>query len=115
MAVTQQVSRVPVEIPSSSTEYLMVEVVKKSGRSFLDLTTTTIDFAFVAENAEPTGGDYSVAGSWDHSSAISQDAAVLVGPSGTVTLAEGTYDVWIRISGLPNETPTKFIGVLRVT
>lgn len=106
---------IPVEIPSGSNEFLSVELTKRAGGEYVDLTGTTVDFAFMAPDAEPSGGDFTSTGSWLSSTPISAYARTLVGSAGT-SLAEGTYDVWVRITGLPNnEVPTKYVGVLTIT
>lgn len=97
----------PLKIPSISTEYLRTEV-----ESVVDPTVYPVDWAFVAPGVEPGALDW-VIGTWDPGAAVAT-ARCLVGPEGDVTLADGKYRVWLRITADP-ETPAISFDTLTVT
>lgn len=70
------------------TEYVTVPITAPT-----DPTGYGVTFAFPAANEQPA--DW-VGGSWDTSDGV--QARCLVGPAGDITLAAGTYDIWVRIA-----------------
>lgn len=75
----------------------------------VDLSSDVVSLAFVAIGGVPADSDWHAA-TWVAASV----AGVLVGPRGTVDLAAGDYDVWIKIADNP-EMPSRQVDVLRVT
>lgn len=100
------------KVSSLSTEYIRVSVsVTKAGIPF-DPTGDTVQMAFPLPNVEPVLADWK-ASSWE-STGGNYWARCLVGPSGTVTLADGNYDVWVKITDSP-EIPVRKVGSLSIT
>jgi hypothetical protein len=89
------------EIPSISREYVYVPVAGAAG-------TEPVDIAFVGFGAEPGEPDWQTA-EWSSGS-----ARVLVGPDSDVVLADGLYEVWVRVTAAP-ELPAVKSGLLRIT
>ena len=72
--------------------------------------------AFTAAGVDPVGGDYKTS-SWETDATTTPNtylARCLVGPGGTVALAAGTYEVWVKITDSP-EIPVLRSGTLVVT
>ncbi|TDD97617.1 hypothetical protein [Actinomadura rubrisoli] len=90
-------------IPSTSKEYLHIPVTGGT-------LSTPVDIAVIAATAEePTSGDWKPADVWD--GAV---AKLLIGPGGTVPLADGVYRVWVRVTATP-EIPVLRSGLLEIT
>lgn len=89
-----------IRLGSSSVETLRIPVHTEQAGVQVNITTSAVSFAYVAQGTEPVTGDYKV-GSWDtevHDDNITYWAQSLVGSAGADTdLAEGTYSVWIRL------------------
>lgn len=100
-----------IEIPSVSTEYVRFAVKQLIGDTEQDPTSATVSFAFVGRGVEPTTEWF--AGDWEPTSAAPWFARALVGP-GAQVIAEGLYDVWIRIA-TGTETVARKVGVARIT
>jgi len=77
-----------------SREYLVTPVTVRGVDASL-LTTLPVEFAFVAEDAQPAGGDW-IAGDWEP---VTNNARILIGPSTSAVLGAGTYSVWLRVTG----------------
>lgn len=104
-------------VSSLSKEYVYVPVVDVAPGSTVDLTTGTVQMAFTTIGTEPVANDWKSA-SWATDTSRNPDrifAKCLVGPGGAVTLTDGTYAVWVKVSGIGNETPVKAAGTLTVT
>jgi len=93
---------------AQSLEFVRVTVTNPDMVSF-DPSGDVVQFAFVSPGKTPTTW---FAGSWD-TSAGTYDAKILVGPSGTVTLSKGRYDVYLRITDNP-EIPVRLAGNLTI-
>lgn len=90
-------------IPSISRPYLHVPV---SGGSL----STPVEIAVIADSSEePAEGDWIPADVWDGTT-----AKLLIGPGGTLELADGVYRVWARITSDP-EVPVIKCGLLEIT
>lgn len=75
-------------------------------------TSDSVVFAFTAPGTKPTGSTTWYAGSWEIANG-NYLARCLVGPTGTVTLAAGTYSVWVKITDSP-EIPVLEVDTLIV-
>ncbi|MBB5081363.1 hypothetical protein [Nonomuraea endophytica] len=75
-------------ISSLSLEYVRVFVKHARG-------TEPVEIAFTTPGVEPGPADWKTA-SWAETKNRGAIAHILVGPNGTVTLADGTYQVWVR-------------------
>lgn len=101
-----------VQISSLSTEYVRVPTSARSSGSYVDPTSFAVQMAFTVNDTEPVGGDWKAA-VWvtDVSTYYIQ---CLIGPAGgTVTLSNGSYDVWVKINASP-ETVIRRVGYLVV-
>jgi hypothetical protein len=77
-------------------------------------TNDKVEFAFTDEGG-PVDDTSWYNGSWEtHGSAHPKYFALcLVGPSGTVTLSPGSYEIWVKITDNP-EIPVEYAGILEV-
>ncbi len=94
-------------LSSLSREYVSYAVSASEGGSAIDPTTLNVEMAFTV--GEPVTGDWKDA-DWETSSGVYL-ARCLVGPGGTITLSDGSYSVWIRITDSP-EMPVMHVGYL---
>lgn len=105
----------PHQISTASTEYVLARVTARVSGGFANPTTNTVQMAFLATQLAPISGDWKSA-SWETDAVSEPDtyyARCLVGPAGTVTLAAGDYEVWVKITDSP-ENPVLRCGQLRV-
>lgn len=104
-------------ISSTTREYVRVRVAAVESGVTVDPTTATVEFAAVAVAAEPSTW---TAGGWETDATTDPDsyyARILVsgpGGGGALTLADGTYDWWIRITDV-TERVSRRVGTLIVT
>lgn len=99
-------------ISSLSIVYVKIPVAAIESGAVIDPTTATVTMAFPAVGVEPVSGDWKTA-TWETDATRTPDryyARCLVGPSGTVTLTDGTYDVWTKITGITPEVPVLKAG-----
>lgn len=90
-------------IPSVSREYVHIPVTGGSN-------STPVELAVIpSTQEEPATGDWHTADVWDGTT-----AKLLIGPGGTLTLADGTYRVWVRVTSAP-EIPVLRSGLLQIT
>lgn len=102
-ALTLTLGGVVLSIPSVSLEYLHVPVGGATAGMPVELAV--ID----AGAEEPEEVDWVPADVWDGTT-----AKLLVGPAGTLELADGTYQVWVRVTA-PPEKPVVRSGLLEIT
>jgi len=103
-------------LSSLSKEYVRVRMSARNNGAVVNPTADTVEMAFTLNDAEPTSPDWKSA-SWETDANTEPDtyyARCLVGPGGTVTLADGTYRVWVRVTDSP-EIPVKKCGLLVIT
>ena len=103
-------------VSSLSKEYVRVRVVAEASGVAVNPTADVVEMAFISGDTEPTSPDWKSA-SWETDATTDPDtyyARCLVGPGGTVTLADGLYQVWVRVTDSP-EIPVKKSGQLQVT
>ena len=90
-------------LPSISLEYIHIPV---GGAT----VSNTVEIAVIDSGAEePAEADWQPADVWDGST-----AKLLLGPAGTLELANGTYQVWVRVTA-PPEKPAMRAGLLAIT
>lgn len=94
-----------------STEYVQVPVSIIASGTPVDPTADTVQFAFVTRR-DPQVSDW-VNGTWDTAPG-GYLAQCLVGPNGDVSLALGTYQIWLKIVDTP-EVPVRQVGLLAIT
>lgn len=105
-----------VTISSTSREYVRLPVAATLDGIAQDPTADTVEFAAVAVGAEPSSW---TAGQWETDTTTDPDtfwARILVSGTaggGTLALADGTYDLWIRVTDSP-ERPARRVGTLIV-
>jgi hypothetical protein len=106
-----------VYLSALSLEYVRVPVSATANGSVVNVSADVVQMAFPASGIAPVVGDWKAA-SWEtdatHPTGPVYYARCLVGPSGTVALAAGTYDVWAKITDNP-EVPARKAGVLFVS
>lgn len=100
-----------------SCQYVQAAVSATVSGAPYNPTSDVVQFAFTRAPAAPGPSDW-VAGSWDGATprppGSTYAAQCLVGPGGTITLAAGTYTMWIKITDTP-ETPVINVGLLKIT
>ncbi len=94
-------------ISSLSREFLFIPVQGATGGE-------AVEVAFVNPSAEPAEGDWHTA-AWDSTTEDGATAKILVGPGeGAVTLADGTYRAWVRVTSA-EERPVLSSGLVPIT
>lgn len=105
-----------VTMSSTSRQYLRLPVSATWQGVAQDPTADTVEFAAVTVGSEPSSW---TAGSWETDTSTDPDtfwARILVsgtGGGGTLALADGTYDLWVRVTDSP-ERPVQRICTLIV-
>ena len=104
-------------LASTAVEYVRVPFAGTVAGVPVDPSTGTVSIAFVSPTAagEPVAGDWKAA-TWETDATETPPryhARVLVGSTGTVQLAEGTYAVWLKVVLAP-ETIIRQAGELAV-
>jgi hypothetical protein len=100
------------ELSALSTEYVKTSVIAIVNGTVIDPTSDTVQMAFPLRGVSPVAGDWK-AGSWETVSGL-RYARCLVGPAGgTVTLAAGFYDCWLKVTDSP-EVPARRVGQITV-
>jgi hypothetical protein len=103
------------EISALSLAYVRVQVRNKQSGAYTDPTGGTVQMAFPAVGVDPVSGDWKTA-SWETDPTPTPPAyyaRCLVGPAGTVALAAGTYDTWVKVTATP-EIPILPAGPMKV-
>lgn len=98
-----------------SLEYVRVRVQATENGTPEDPSGDLVVMAFPVSGVAPVSGDWKSAG-WETDATTTPDtyyARCLVGPSGTVTLSAGTFDVWVKVTDNP-EVPALKAGLLEV-
>ena len=94
---------------------MRVEVQATNAGLVVNPTADVVEMAFPAVTVDPVGGDWK-ASTWETDATATPTryyARCLVGTGGTVVLAVGLYDVWVRVTDSP-EIPVKKTGQLEV-
>lgn len=102
-------------VSALSLEYVRVRVQATNAGAAVDPSGDTVVMAFPVAGTAPVSGDWKTAG-WETDTTTSPDtyyARCLVGPAGTIALAAGVYDVWVKVTDSP-ETPAMKSGRLEV-
>lgn len=100
-----------VKVSSLSREYVRVPVNAYEAGQLVDPSLDPVEMAFTAVGVEPVAGDWKLA-TWEADFSGSRPiyySRILIGPGGTVTLADGTYDTWVRVTDSP-EVPVARVG-----
>jgi hypothetical protein len=95
-------------ISAESRQYLEAPITAAT-----DPTADTVQFALVQIGTAPQPSDW-VTGSWGTTVGSKYFPRVLVGPSSSLVLTKGYYDVYAKITDNP-EQPVLHLGVLEVT
>lgn len=107
----------PLVISVLDLEYVRVPVSAKTAGADVNPTSDTVVMAFTAiPGVDPVGGDWKTS-SWETDATTTPStyyARCLIGPGGTIALAVGSYQVWVKVTDSP-EVPVKRAGVLVVT
>jgi hypothetical protein len=92
-----------VRMSSLDLQYVPAEVTLRDSGLAVNVSTDTVQMAFPATEVAPAGGDWKTA-TWETDATATPSrylSRCLVGPGGTVTLAAGLYDVWVKITHSP--------------
>jgi hypothetical protein len=103
------------EISSADLDYVRVHVWAEEDGATVNPTSDTVQMAFITPGTTPVAGDWKAA-SWDVDASVVPTRyrpQCLVGPGGTVTLAAGRYETWVKVTHSP-EIPVKKAGLLVV-
>jgi len=99
-----------------STEFVRVAIGAVEDGLTIDPTLDNLEMAFPLTGATPIAGDWKSA-SWEtdtSTSPVTYYARALVGPTGVITLTEGTlYDVYVRVTDSP-EIVVRNTGALAI-
>lgn len=98
-------------ISALSREWVKVPVAVTQAGVVQDPTVDAVQMAFVAHGVNPGNSDWKTA-AWETADGTYL-ARCLVGPSGTIALAVGTYAVWVKVTDNP-EVPVLRVGTLAV-
>lgn len=102
-------------VSAASREYVPASVTATVAGSPYSPIADPVDFGFTSIGAAAPTLWYP--GLWDaapNPGTSTYTAQCLVGPGGTVTLAQGEYQVWIRVTDNP-EMPVLPVGLLSIT
>jgi hypothetical protein len=102
----------PPRFSTLSTRFVKCVVSATQAGVQIDPTTGTVEFAFMGDGSDPGASDWK-AGSWETTS-DEYLGRCLVGPTGTVALTAGSYEVWCRYTKAP-EIVVEKIGHLAIT
>ena len=97
-------------------EYVRVRVVAKKLGAVVDPTGDTVAIAFTNPGAVPVSGDWKTA-AWETDTSTAPHtywAVCLVGTGGAVTLTEGEYSVFVKITDSPEVPVKRAPGLLAV-
>ena len=106
-----------IRISSTSREYVRVPVSASEAGVVQNPTGDTVEFSAVTPGAEPSTW---TAGTWETDATTDPDsyyARILIsgtGGGGTLAMADGTYDLWVRITDSP-ERPARPVCRLVIT
>src|SRR6266576_2440137 len=84
-------------------QYVPAEVTLRDSGLPVNVSGDTVTMAFPLTEVAPVGGDFKAA-TWETDATATPTrylARCLVGPSGTVTLTAGLYDIWVKVSHSP--------------
>lgn len=90
-------------ISSLSKEYVGIVVDAEASGLAVDPTGDVVEMAFPLTGVDPVSGDWKAA-AWDTDASTTPPtyiAQCLVGPGGTIALAKGTYDIWVKVTDSP--------------
>lgn len=97
-------------IPSGSVEFLTV-LVDTGGVA--TLSSQPVAFALTAVGYDPDGTTTWRSASWSGEAGTSRSAAILIGPGTSHIIAEGKYEVWVKVTDNP-ESPIVHAGRLTI-
>ena len=105
-------------LSSLSREYIKIKVAGYRGGLLIDPSAFTVEFGFTALASPPEEPDTWYPGDWEtvllHGTPVHYLARVLIGPGSDVVLADGTYDVWVKIYDT-QERPVRHVGRIIIT
>ncbi len=85
--------------------------------SLTPLTSYSVAFAFIAPNTVPTSATTFTAGSWENGPQPNV-ASILLGPAtppADITLAPGTYSVFVKVGGPSPQSPILYVDELVIS
>lgn len=100
------------QVSVESRQYVKVPVIAERNGVVIDPTIDPVQMAFPAVGEDPVTW---YAATWETDAVTSATSArCLVGPGGTVELAVGFYDVYVKITDSPEEPVLRATDVLEV-
>src|ERR1035437_4777598 len=102
-----------ISLSVSSTEYVPGPTTATLNGKNYDPTGDSVAFDFEVSPTQSNPTRSWITGTWEPVGPRYK-AILLVRPSGTVTLAAATYDIWMKITDNP-EAPVRKVGTLAVT
>lgn len=101
-----------IQIAAVSTQFVSVDITASAGGMGFNPTSFPVNFAFISGPTEPQSGDWKT-GQWAGSGAP-YIAQILVGPSNGLSLAPGSYQIWVQIIATP-QVPVIQVGTLVIS
>ena len=99
---------------AASTEYVLVPISEQIGGTVVDLTVFPVAVALVLDGTSPATSDWHTA-DWEVNAVTGdQQARLLVGPAGVVTLSAGkAYRPWVKVTASPQVYVSEAPGLVR--
>lgn len=99
-------------MPYPSRDWVRVAITGVDKGQLISPLNDPVQMAFTAIDVDPVSGDWNAA-EWEQAGRTYY-ARCLVGPGGTVTLAKGSYSIWVQITASPTQ-PVLRGGTLQIT
>lgn len=100
-----------------SLEYVRASVAATDQGDPVVVTGDPVAFAFLPWSELPTPATVFSAGNWEVDDSDPSNpvyyARILVGPGGTITLAAGTWDYYLKVVDNP-EAPVRWVDTIRI-
>lgn len=98
-------------LAAGTREYVRAAVAATEDGVAVNPTSNLVQFAFRAPGATPVEADWKT-GEWETSGGTYY-ARILLGLGGTIELAAGVYEVWLRVTDSP-ERPVRRVDTVLV-
>lgn len=102
-----------VTISTLSTVYVKSRIMATKNGSVYNPTSDVIEVAFKGLGASPAAPDWHAA-AWETAGTGVYYARLLVGPTGGLVLAAGTYRMWVRVTDSPEVPVIEVPGTVRI-
>lgn len=102
-----------VTISDLSTVFVKSRITATKNGTSYNPTGDVVEVAFKLPGVDPSGPDWHAA-SWE-TAGTAYYARLLVGPTGGLALAVGTYRMWVRITDAPEIPVLEVPGTVRIS